>query len=203
MVVNGNENDAIKNAVFDFIHTESKLLKNDKKFYIYTENVESNIGVTIMGDPDKISLIVDFIDSIENNMVICIGEYNSFLFIDTVDNDTILHMTDDDYHPILWLNKDKVSISYRAFPTGLLESNGKLFFWYDKTKSVTDTIINTLYKYNFVDTMIVNTYIPGGTINHAKKGANYYFCRSDLSKYRKVVTDKAIGYYKPPKLKCK
>jgi hypothetical protein len=204
MVVNGNENDAIKNAVFDFIHTENKLLKDDKVFLIHTTDVENNIGISIMGDPYKISLIVDFIDSIENNMVVCIGEYNSFLFIDTIDNDTILRMTDDDYHPILWLNKDKVSISYRAFPTNLIETNGKLFFWHDKTKSVTDTIINTLYKYNFVDTMIVNEYIPSSTINNAaKKGADYYFCRNDLSKYRKVITNNTIGYYKPPKLKCK
>jgi hypothetical protein len=141
MVVNGDENDAIMNAVFDFIHTENKLLKDDKTFLVYTENIEDKIGVSIMGDP------------------------NSILFIIEEDG----------------------SRSYRAFPTMLFEADEKLFFWYDETKSVTDAIINTLYKYNFVDTMIVNVYIPERTISEVKKGADYYFCRSDLSNYKKTA----------------
>jgi hypothetical protein len=156
-----------------------------------------------MGDPNPILLIADFVDSIKNNMVRHIGEYNSVLITDTTDSETVLRMTGDENHPTLWLNKNKVFYSYRAFPTMLVETNGKLFFWYDDTKNVTDTIINTLYKYNFVDTMIVNAYIPDRIINDAKKGADYYFCKSDLSKYKKVITNKAIGHYKPPKLKCK
>ena len=157
MVINGNENNAIMNAIFDFIHTENKLLQDDKTFFIYTKNVEDKIGVSIMGDPNTILLIIE----------------------------------------------EDGSYSYRAFPTMLYETNGKLFFWYDDTKSVTDTIINTLYQYNFVDTMIVNAYIPESTINEVKKGANYYFCKNDLSNYKKIITNKSIEYYKPPKLKCK
>jgi hypothetical protein len=203
MVANGNKYDAIKNAVFDFIHTESKLLKDDKTFFIQTENVEDYIGVSIMGDPNKVSLIAEFVDSIKNNMVAIIGEAKSILVIDTINNDTVLCITGNDTHSNLWINNNKVSYSYRAFPTGLIERNEKLFFWYDETKSVTDTIISTLYKHNFVDTMIVNVYIPDRIINDAKKGANYYFCKNDLTKYKKIVTSRAIGHYKPPKLKCK
>jgi hypothetical protein len=202
MVVNGNKDDAIKNAIFDFIHTESKLLKDDKTFFIHTENVEGYIGVRIMGDPNKISLIVDIVDNIKNNTIVRVGVSNSISVIDTIDNDTVYQIIGED-NPVIWLNKNKVSVSYRAFPTGVMERNGKLFFWYDETQSVTDTIINTLYKYNFVDTMIVNMYIPDRIINDAKKGADYYFCKDNLSKYKKVITNRAIGHYKPPKLKCK
>jgi len=203
MVVNGNENDAIRNAIFDFTNTEKRLLKDDKTFLVSADNVEGSIIVNIIGDPNKISLIAEFVDSTKNNMVARIGEDKSVLVIDTINNDTVLCITGDDDYPILWINNDKVSYSYRAFPTMLVETNGKLFFWYDKTKNVTDTIINTLYKYNFVDTMIVNAYIPDRIINDAKKGVVYYFCENDLSNYKKTGSNTLTKYYKPPKLKCK
>lgn len=157
MIVNGNENDAILNAIFDFTHTENRLLKEDRTFLVSIDNVEDNIVVGIIGDPNTILLITE-----EN------GSY-----------------------------------SYRAFPTMLVETKGRLFFWYDKSKNVTDTIINTLYKHNFVDTMVVNAYIPDRIINDTKKGAVYYFCKNDLSNYKKTASSTLTKYYKPPKLKCK
>jgi len=157
MVINGNENDAIRNAIFDFTHTEIKLLKDDKTFFIYAKNIDDKIVVNIIGDPNPISFIIE----------------------------------------------EDGSYSYRAFPTMLVETNGKLFFWYDKTKNVTDTIINTLYKYNFVDTMIVNAYIPEHSINDAKKSVVYYFCKDDLRNYKKKKGDNIRRHYRTPKLKCK
>ena len=38
--------------------------------------------------------------------------------------------------------------------------------------------------------------------NDSDKGADYYFCKNNLSKYKRVVTNIGLGYYKPPKLKC-
>lgn len=154
MVINGN--DAIKNAISDFIHTESRLLKSDNTFLVSTDTIGSSIVVTIMGDPNAILLITE----------------------------------------------EDGSYSYRAFPTMLVETNGKLFFGYDKTKNVTDTIVNTLYRYNFVDTMIVNTHIPDRIINDAKKGVIYYFCENDLSIYKKIDANTLTKYYKPPQIKC-
>jgi hypothetical protein len=185
MVINGSENDAISNAIFDFTHTENRLLKDDNTFSVSADNLEGNIVVTIIGDPNKISLIANFTDSIKQNMVARLDEYKNVSFLDTISNDTIFRITGDSDNPLLWINKEKVSYSYRAFPTMLVETDGKLFFWYDKTKNVTDTIINTLYRYNFVDTMIVNAYIPDKIINDAKKGIVYYFCGNDLRNYKK------------------
>ena len=157
MTVNGSKNDAIMNAVLDFIHTEKNLLKEDKVFSTRTEEDINYISVSILGTDSPISFIIE---------------------------------RDGSY-------------SYRSFPTMLIETDGKLFFWRDKTKSVTDTIISTLYRYNFVDT--VDMFILNITVrsNDAKKAAHYYFCKNNLSKYQKIITWVAMGSYEPPKLKCK
>lgn len=149
VAVNGNENDAIRNAIFDFIHTENSLLKDDNTFLITTDTIENYITVMIIGDPNAVLLIIE----------------------------------------------EDGSCSYRAFPTMLVEANGKLFFWYDKTKNVTDTIVNTLYKYNFVDTMVVNKYIPNRLINDAKKSVIYYFRKNDLSIYKKTSSNTLTKRY--------
>jgi hypothetical protein len=203
MAVNGSANDAINNAIFDFIHTEKRLLKDDNTFLVSADTVERNIAaITIIGNPNKITLIADFADSIKKNTVARFDEYKNVSVIDTINNDTIFRITGDNDHPSLWINKDKVSYNYRAFPTMLIETDGKLFFWYDKTKNVTDTIINTLYRYNFVDTMIVNAYIPEHSINDAQKGIVYYFCENNLRNYKKTGSNTLTKHYKPPKLKC-
>lgn len=202
MVVYGSENDAINNAIFDFIHTEKRLLKDDNTFLVSARNVEGKIVLTIIGDPNKISLIADFDDRIKRNTVARYDEYKSVSVIDTISNDTIFCITSNNDHQSLWINKDKVSYSYRAFPTMFVEADGKRFFWYDKTKNVTEAIINTLYRYNSVDTMIVNAYIPEHSINDAKKGVVYYFCENNLRNYKKTGSNTLTKYYKPPKLKC-
>jgi hypothetical protein len=155
MIINGEQNEAIQNAILDFIYTEKKILKYDKVFSISTKEDKDNISVSILGISTPISLIIE-----ED------GSYN-----------------------------------YCLFPTMLIETNGKLFLGYDETKNVTDTIINTLYRYNLIDTMSVYTVTM--IIDDTKKGVDYYFCKNNLSKYKKVITNKAMGYYKPPKLKCK
>ena len=148
MIVNGNKNDAIENAILDFVHTEKKLLKCDKVFSISAEEYQDNTVITILGNLTRILLIIE-----EN------GSYN-----------------------------------YCLFPTRLIETHDKLFFWYDETKSVTDTIINTLCKYNLVDTVDIYS----GTIifDDAKKAAAYYFCKNNLSEYRKIVTNRGSKWHK-------
>jgi hypothetical protein len=76
--------------------------------------------------------------------------------------------------------------------------NGKLFFWSDKNYPVTDKMIAILWKYNCLQTYCI---IPEYSTNDSEKVAYYYFCKNDLTKYKRVVTNK--GVYEPPKLKCK
>lgn len=106
------------------------------------------------------------------------------------------------YDKVLVSTEDSISFSYSGFPTGYFENKGKLFYWHDSTKTVTDDLISTFTKYNLVDTMVINVYIPESTIDHSKKGVDYYFCKNDLLKYKKIRTRDAMGYYDPPKLNC-
>lgn len=156
LVSEGTRNDAIKNAIYDFLNTGKKN-KKDSVFYVYTENISQEIlGVNILGTYDK----------------------------------------------VLISTEDSITFSYSGLPTEYFEKEDKLFYWHDSTKAVTDDLISTFMKYDLIDTMIVNVYIPPRHIDHSKKGVDYYFCESNLLKYKKVRTRDAMGYYDPPKLNC-
>jgi hypothetical protein len=85
-------------------------------------------------------------------------------------------------------------------PSRYIIKNGKLFYWWDDNYSVTEEIITVLWKYNLLQTDLI---IPEFSIDDSQKGADYYFCKSDLSKYKRVITNIGLGYYEPPKLNCK
>src|SRR5258706_9418667 len=106
---------------------------------------------------------------------------------------------------VLISTEDSVTFSYRGLPTGYLEKNGKLFYWHEtgKIATVTEELIVTLKRYNLLDTAVINVYIPARTISHGKKGVDYYFCKRNLLRYKRVRTVMAMGYYLPPKLNCK
>lgn len=84
-------------------------------------------------------------------------------------------------------------------PTRYVIKDGKLFYWWDKKCAVTEDIIAVLWRYNMLQTYSI---IPNFSIDESQKGAHYYFCKNDLSKYKRVVTSIGLGYYKPPQLKC-
>ena len=88
-------------------------------------------------------------------------------------------------------------------PSRYIEKNGKLFYWQDNDYALTEEMLAILWKYNLLcddtDGMIG---IPTYTIDDRLKGAHYYLCKNDLSKYKRIVTWIASGYYELPKLKC-
>jgi hypothetical protein len=84
-------------------------------------------------------------------------------------------------------------------PSRYVIKNGKLFHWWDKDYPVTEEMIAVLCKYNLLQTDLI---IPEYSTDDSAKGADYYFCKNDLSKYKRIITNIATGYYKPPKLKC-
>jgi hypothetical protein len=102
------------------------------------------------------------------------------------------------------ITEDSIFYSYRAFPTAFIIEKNKLFFWDNDSKAVSNSIVRTLYQYNFVDTAIIGKYfyIPEHINDDAQKSMNYYFCKDDLSNYKRKVSS-AWGRYKPPRLKCK
>jgi len=89
-------------------------------------------------------------------------------------------------------------------PSRYIEKNGKLFYWWDKDYPLTEDMLAVLWKYDllFDNTNEFLTF-PQFSTNDKQKGAHYYFCKNDLSIFKKVVTNRAIGFYDPPEIKCK
>jgi hypothetical protein len=101
------------------------------------------------------------------------------------------------------LTRDTKIGSKGKLPSRFIEKNGKLFYWWDDDYPLTEEVIAVLKKYNlFQDDNDGLITVPENPTNDAQKGAHYYFCRSDLTKYKKVVTNKGMGYYDPPKFEC-
>jgi len=157
LVPQGNQNDAIGNAIIDFLHTE-RLSKEDSVFSVSIDTVSNEIlGINILGYEDKL----------------------------------VIH------------TKNKIGTNHPYFPTNYFERDGKLFYWYDSTNSITDELLNTLSRYNKIDsTYVKGTYELNVVFDDSKKGVDYYFCKNDLTRFKKVRTTIAMGYYDPPKLNC-
>ena len=130
------------------------------------------------------------------------GDSVFYLYTKTI-NDEILGISiRSTYDKVLISTEDKIIYSSKGLPTGYIERSNMLFYWHDSEKDVTDDLIYTYKKYNLLDTMIVNVYMPVMTVSDDKRGVDYYFCKNNLLKYRKVRTYKALGYYNPPNLYC-
>lgn len=90
---------------------------------------------------------------------------------------------------------------YRAgLPTRYAIRDNKLFYWKDDNYPVSEEMINVLRKYGLLtmDDSFLDFYE-----DDSRKGADYYFCKNNPSKYKRVVTNIAFGYYEPPILKGK
>lgn len=101
--------------------------------------------------------------------------------------------------------ENSIGSSNPGFPTKYCIINSKLFYWYDSTSIVNLDLVNVLSEYHQIDSVNVNGIIeiPEQRIDDSKKGVDYYFCRCNAHKYKKVTTNRDLGYYKPPRLKCR
>ena len=124
-----------------------------------------------------------------------------YVFAEDVTNDVIGVNIYGTNNKICVVTEDSINYSYHAFPSDFTEVDKNLYYWHDSTKTVTNEIISILNDYNLIDTTILNVYIPAMEISH-NKGMDYYFCRNNLMKYKKIWTLSAMGYYDPPKLRC-
>lgn len=102
-------------------------------------------------------------------------------------------------------SKDTIGAETRIFPSHYIERNNKLiYYWVDSINVLTEEIVKVLAKYNQIDSSYVNyeNAYPDYLLDESIKGADYYFCKNDLSIYKRVVTRIAMGWYDPPKLNC-
>lgn len=157
IVSNGGQQQAIENAITDFVHSCS-LFKQDSIFSVTMEDWGDVIVVGISGVIDENKLYT---------------------------------------HSHIYVGAEADSIGF--FPSQFLVVNEKLFYWHDPKQKITQELFDVLYKYDRIST--INW--PTWTIDDAKKGADYYFCKNNLRKYKRVVTRTARGWYDSPKLNCK
>lgn len=102
-----------------------------------------------------------------------------------------------------WYYSDAVIGSKGKLASRYVIKNGKLFFWWDDNYPLTEETLAVFKEYDILTEVMERGWIPDSSIDDAKKGAHYYFCRKDAFRYKRVVTNITTGYYEPPKLKCK
>jgi hypothetical protein len=108
--------------------------------------------------------------------------------------------------PFRWLldTMERIDIQNKRIPSRAFEKDGRLFLWWDKRFPLTDSTLNILNKFHLIERGSKSDYsrFLGLGFNDSKRGADYYFCRSNLSVYKRVVTNKGTGYYDPPEIDC-
>lgn len=109
----------------------------------------------------------------------------------------------------LLLTKDTKIGSTGKLPARYFEKEGKLFFWWDDSYPLTKEAFAIYKKYNLLqDDENGRIAIADFIIDDAQKGVHYYFCKNDVSFYKRVIykrviTNRGVGYYTPPDIKCK
>lgn len=106
------------------------------------------------------------------------------------DSENLYHKSD------LELNKPNEN---PRVPSKFIIHQEKLFLWYDDTQPITQELVDTLTQFGLVRDNDEELFV---IIDDGKKGASYYFCKSDLSRYKKSVNNIALGYEGVPKLNC-
>lgn len=107
------------------------------------------------------------------------------------------------YHnQFLLTNEIKVGTSGKL-PSCYIEKNGRLFFWRDDDIALSGEALSVFLKYKLLrDNEKGKIEFPDLVTYDSQKGAFYYFCKGNVNHFKKVFTNKELGYYEPPKVKC-
>jgi hypothetical protein len=98
----------------------------------------------------------------------------------------------------IWYYSNDTIGSKGKIPSRYAIIKGKLFYWRDDSYSLTEETLSVFKKYDALTEMLPIGTLPEFTVDDGKKAAHYYFCKNDLSKNKRVISN----IYKPPKLKC-
>lgn len=135
--------------------------------------------------------LVHFEDSVFHEAVLIrdgrIGKWIKGGYIDGIVGVTISSFVNSYIYP-----KDKL-------PRYMIVDN-KLFYWEDDSFSITEEGIAVLRKYGLLQS---EGYFPFISGDDGQKGAHYYFCKGDLTRHKRVITNIGFGYYEPPRIKCR
>jgi len=99
------------------------------------------------------------------------------------------------------------TIGSTELPTRHLIKDGKLFYWYDEYYGLTEEFVNAFSNFGIIDTIESGFRYNFRDKVENPKIATYFFCKNDLSKYKRVITRNVNSpfyrwYYKKPRIKC-
>lgn len=174
---NGGTNGAIANAILDFSET-SPLFKKDSVFVL---SIESPFKTFLRKKNTILRDTIIYQDIIAINIL---GVSKKFLSMEGVSSMAIKEIN----------YKQKVPSHYKIV-------KGKLFYWYDNNSPITEDIFNILNRYNLITNNIEEAHYY--SVDDTKKGVDYYFCKNNILKFKKITNNIASGHYKPPRFKCK
>ena len=171
---NGSENQAIKNAVLDFINTN----KLAKKYSVFDVKVYNPLY------KQKLITISENSKKWENEC-----PYDDLIVVNILGSD----------FKNRYLNNE-IKNDNKEIPTMHLEMDNKLFIWNDKNVDLNEKTIHVLKKYGIITNDKLDSM---NIIDDTKKGTDYYFCKKNLKIFKKMTTNIATGYYEIPKINCK
>ncbi|RNC85964.1 MAG: hypothetical protein ED557_04135 [Balneola sp.] len=88
-------------------------------------------------------------------------------------------------------------------PTRFIDKDDKLFFWWDDDYPLTAEALAVYEKYDILqddENGMITLPDKDYEVKFSDTEVRYFFCKNDLTKYKKVVTDE--GFINRPKLNC-
>ncbi len=180
------DDDPIEIAITDFLKT--RLSKNYSVFSVF---------IYERGEYDRYeindNLIVISILPIKNSFPDYTPFYVNALGREVIPREYYITLTD--------------TLGSKRLPTRHIIQKGKLFYWHDSEYGLTQEMVDAFINFNIAEKVnISDPYLLlglEGYIDDAMKGADYYLCKNDLRHYKRVITNIATGWYKPPTVRCR
>ena len=86
--------------------------------------------------------------------------------------------------------------------TRVYEKDAELFRWRDDNYPISQAVLKTFQRHNLIEMDSSRIKYPEYPRDDSQEAAIYFFCKDNLAIYKRVVTAKGVGYFKPPALKC-
>lgn len=183
MASEGGREAVINNAILDFSR-RSRIFKTRDFFKVETGMFTTTKKVRVPGETNLFKSAID--RTYPDVIVVYI-----FYAID----------------PILYHEDAKVGVKGgRKFPTNYRIERGKLFYWMDTTKVLTEDAVKTFKKFKLMPDHPVSTNEYLELLDRYttdRLWVQYFFCKSDLKKYKRYTFDaKRYNGLLPDKLPC-
>jgi hypothetical protein len=155
------------------------------------------------GDSQDDAIRIAIIDFAKNRKLFEKDSVFSVELIGIANNDELMVVRIGKNNRKLLLTKDTKIGSKGKLPSRHFEKDGRLFYWWDDNYGLTENTLAAFNKYHLLqDDKNGTITIPDFITEDTKRAAHYYFCKSDVSRYKRIITNKGIGYYESPSVNC-